>query len=302
MLIALAGRIGGDEPAWPPAWPPSRTKSSDEKQAALLADFLGLDKSGWHQLCAEAWRLASSRRFGRLEQAFSTALEHTSHLDGRAVAALIGASMEHTTKSADITATDRGEFSAVVAAYTIDRDREQIVEGAFRESLASWQASGTMIPLHWGHRGDPAAIIGSVDPASKVEVPGKGLIADGRLDLDDSELAREAWRSMKANRVAFSFGFLATKTRKRGDGVPSHTALERRLIEEGIIAPIVDPAIFEQERDLMLNLLGARRNGDEREGKALTEAELKAQAKALGIDIGSKSTDSEPIQVASFEV
>ena len=45
------------------------------------------------------------------------------------------------------------------------------------------------------------------------EIAGVGLYVKGKLDLDDSEVAREAWRSMQDNRVALSFGYIAVKSR-----------------------------------------------------------------------------------------
>ena len=47
----------------------------------------------------------------------------------------------------------------------------------------------------------------------------EGLYVRGQLDLEDSEVAREAWRSMKNNSVALSFGYMVTKSRDRDDGV-----------------------------------------------------------------------------------
>jgi HK97 family phage prohead protease len=72
--------------------------------------------------------------------------------------------------------------------------------------------------LHWDHRGEAHNVIGSIDPMSMRETS-EGLRVEGKLDLEDSEVAREAWRSMKANRVSLSFGYLATRACKRSDGV-----------------------------------------------------------------------------------
>jgi hypothetical protein len=47
----------------------------------------------------------------------------------------------------------------------------------------------------------------------------EGLRVKGQLDLQDSEVAREAWRSMKAGRIALSFGYIVTADFKREDGV-----------------------------------------------------------------------------------
>lgn len=320
LLVALAGRIGGEEPDWPPDWPPSYLKSCDEKQVALLVDYLQLDKSDWHQLCAEAWHLASSRSFTRLETSFSTALKHTQHLDRKAVAALIGVAVEHKTMKATATTTDQGVFSAIAACYTIDRDGEQIIEGAFEKTIARWQASGRALPLHWNHKGDPQYIIGSLAPDTMRET-GEGLYVEGQLDLDDSETARQAWRVMKSNSVGLSFGFLEVAAHERsdgvrelreldlfevsivpapanpdtrivsmksteGDGVPSHTEVERRLIEEGIIAPLVPHEnIAEEAPALMASITHAlRRNGDNPEKGALpSDHEQRREAERLGV-------------------
>jgi hypothetical protein len=39
-----------------------------------------------------------------------------------------------------------------------------------------------------------------------------GLYVEGKLDIEDSELAREAWRSLKRNRIGLSFGYLITRS------------------------------------------------------------------------------------------
>jgi hypothetical protein len=41
----------------------------------------------------------------------------------------------------------------------------------------------------------------------------------GKLDLEGSEVAREAWRLVKAGTAALSFGYLATDTFRRADGI-----------------------------------------------------------------------------------
>jgi HK97 family phage prohead protease len=61
-------------------------------------------------------------------------------------------------------------------------------------------------------------VIGSIDPATMVERE-DGLYVEGTLDIEDSELAREAWRSVKRNRVSLSFGYLVVDQHERSDGV-----------------------------------------------------------------------------------
>jgi HK97 family phage prohead protease len=123
----------------------------------------------------------------------------------------------HKSSEASTTVTDLGEFEALAAAYTVDRQDEQITRGAFSKTIRRWRASGKMIPLHWNHSGSAADIIGWIDPVSMQETD-EGLYVKGKLDLERSEVASEAWRSIKANAVALSFGYTADG-RNRSDGV-----------------------------------------------------------------------------------
>jgi HK97 family phage prohead protease len=126
--------------------------------------------------------------------------------------------LAHKTVKATARRTDLGEFTAIAAAWTEDRDGDQIVRGAFAKSIEAWQDRNRPIPLHWAHRGDAENVIGSVDPHSVREIA-EGLYAKGKLDLEGSELAREAWRLVKARTVALSFGYLATDKFMRSDGI-----------------------------------------------------------------------------------
>ena len=121
--------------------------------------------------------------------------------------------------------TDQGEFTALAATWSVDTVNEQIVKGAFRKTLRACATSGKRIPIHWNHETDAMNVIGSVDPATARETD-EGLYVKGRLDLEDSAVAKEAWRSMKDNRVALSFGYLVTGDRKRRDGVRELTELD----------------------------------------------------------------------------
>jgi len=131
------------------------------------------------------------------------------------------------------TTTDQGEFTAIAAAYTVDRVKDQIVYGAFQDTIAAWKASGKQIPLHWNHMGDASNIIGSINPQTMTEQKDVGLYVEGKLDLEDSATAKEAWRSMKAGRMSLSFGYVVTKARMRKDDVQELEALD--LFEISIV-------------------------------------------------------------------
>jgi Escherichia/Staphylococcus phage prohead protease len=126
--------------------------------------------------------------------------------------------MVHLTIKAASVATDKGMFTAYAATWSIDRDGDQIVKGAFAKTIRRWQQSGKALPVHWNHSGEASDVIGSIDPASMVERE-EALRVSGQLDLKESETAREAWRSMKSNAVSLSFGFMIVKSRDREDGI-----------------------------------------------------------------------------------
>jgi HK97 family phage prohead protease len=309
LLIALAGRIGHDEPGWPPAWPPSRTKSTDEHHAAILAEHLDLDAAGWSVVCEKAWQLAASRPFTRLERAFTDALQRTPTLDAKTIDALIGDTMRHITVKATVTpTTDQGTFTAVISSEAVDREKDVVLASAMVDALSAWSRE---VPLAWEHSLEPNDVIGTIDPASVHAVNGE-VHASGQVDLN-TQRGTQAWRLMKAGSAAFSFGYMTTDAVKRADGVRevrkldvfevsvvmapmnngtrvlstkaadndgqlSHTELERQLVERGIISrtlattdhPTSDSDVAEAERQLMTNVLTGYRNGDERhDGKAM---------------------------------
>lgn len=128
--------------------------------------------------------------------------------------------MHQITLEAKATATDRGEFTAIAAAYSKDRVGDRIVPGAFANTIEHWRESGKHIPLHWNHQGEPEDIIGSVDPAT-VEETKDGLQVAGRLDLTGKK-AKEAWRAMKTGSMSLSFGYLVIEEKATKDANELH--------------------------------------------------------------------------------
>jgi len=92
--------------------------------------------------------------------------------------------------------------------------------------------------LHWNHDGAAASVIGWIDPATMRETS-EGLRVSGKLDIDTSETAREAWRSMKNNAMSLSFGYLTVKHRKRSDGINELHELD--LFEISIVPAPANP-------------------------------------------------------------
>ena len=112
-----------------------------------------------------------------------------------------------TVKTAVAETTELGHFAAIAAAYSTDRQGDRIVPGAFALTIAQWQESGRQVPVHWNHGSKAEDIIGSVDPQTMIETE-HGLFVEGDLDIHDSDVARQAWRSVKRDRVGLSFGYL----------------------------------------------------------------------------------------------
>ena len=122
-----------------------------------------------------------------------------------------------TVKTAVAETTELGHFAAIAATWSKDRSGERIIPGAFGATIARWQGSGKKVPLHWNHGSKAEDIIGEVDPQTMIEVE-DGLFVEGDLDIHDSDVARQAWRSVKKNRVGLSFGYLTTDDRVGTDG------------------------------------------------------------------------------------
>lgn len=134
--------------------------------------------------------------------------------------------MEHLEVKAAVEVEEQGAFSALASAFgKIDRTGERVVKGAFAETIRRWQRAGRDVPLVWDHGTGAHDVIGSVASAS-MEERDAGLYVEGTLDIEDSELAREAWRSVRRNRLSLSFGFLTEEERTGADGVKELTRID----------------------------------------------------------------------------
>jgi HK97 family phage prohead protease len=177
--------------------------------------------------------------------------------------------MLHKTLAAKATTTtERGEFTAIAAAYTVDRVNDRIIPGAFKGTIERWRESGKRIPLHWDHKAGPENIIGYVDPARMEERPAEGLYVEGALDLEGSEKAREAWRLMKSGTMALSFGYLTPRERKAAGGI--NELLELDLFEITVAPHPVNP----DTRFLSLKSAEEQREEADRVAREAEEAQI----------------------------
>lgn len=114
--------------------------------------------------------------------------------------------------------TEEGVFEAIVATYDVDSVGDQIIPGAFAETLAHWKASEHPIPVIWSHKSDdPDYHIGYVLEAE--ERPGQGLWVKGRIDIDDPRSkSAQVYRLLKGRRVRnLSFSYDELDARPAGE-------------------------------------------------------------------------------------
>jgi HK97 family phage prohead protease len=202
--------------------------------------------------------------------------------------------MQHLTtlKAAVTEAAEEGTFTAYASAFgNIDRTGERVVKGAFASTIRRWRAAGRDVPLVWDHGRDAREVIGSVDSDS-LEERDAGLFIEARLDIEDSELAREAWRSVKRGRISLSFGYLTEDEREGADGVKELTQLD--LMEVTLTSVPANPdarVLSTKSVELPPELIGTSLD-PAFSGEIPTEAQIDAEMKAI------RST--RPIQITSF--
>jgi HK97 family phage prohead protease len=220
-IMTLAGRWG--DPGWPPESPSKQGRTFDERNLADDVETLNRGHAGYLDMVADTERLVRRPEFKSLVDVLEELLARGCVLREGHIRVIHEAcgkpELEHKTVTATSrVSTDLGEFTALAAAWSRDRQGDQIVRGAFAHTIKAWQDRNRPIPLHWAHKGDAEYIIGRADPDSLREIA-EGLYVKGKLDLDGSDMAREAWRLVKARNVALSFGYLVTDAVKRADGI-----------------------------------------------------------------------------------
>jgi HK97 family phage prohead protease len=220
-IMSLVGRWG--DPGWPPEYPSKSGRTEDERQLADEVESIGRGRPGYEDLVADTERLVERPEFKSLTGVLEPLLAAGCVLNEAKIRQVHEACgkpglARKTIKAAARVSTDLGEFSALAAAWSHDRDGDQIVRGAFASSIERWQASGKRVPLHYNHSANPKHIIGWVDPASMREIR-EGLFVRGKLDLENSEVARDVWQLVKNNTISLSFGYLVTDASKRADGI-----------------------------------------------------------------------------------
>jgi HK97 family phage prohead protease len=123
-----------------------------------------------------------------------------------------------------ITATDRGDFVAVVSSEAVDREKDVVSADAMVKALKAWIEVDKLIPLLWSHSPAAEDVVGHIDPESARAVNGE-VVVEGWIDQSTSR-GKEAWRLVKSNVLGFSFGYLVNKASKMPDGTRLITKLD----------------------------------------------------------------------------
>lgn len=206
--------------------------------------------------------------------------------------------------------TDQGDFTAIAAAYTPDRAGEVIRRGSFTTTIGRWLASGKQLPVHHEHKGSAENVVGSIDPRTMSETDA-GLYVEGKIDIADSKIAREVWRSMKRNRASLSIGYLVLDKATRADGLVELREID--LLEVSIVSQPAnaDTVVLStkhaegsdaegsdaEDAGDHATVMAFSKHGHYERFKATEQAQLEAKRLAAIAE-----RESKPIEIVSFEV
>jgi HK97 family phage prohead protease len=98
----------------------------------------------------------------------------------------------------------QGTFAGYGSVFNnVDSYNDVVMPGAFNGTLAQWQAKGRFPPILWQH--DSKQPIG---PFTAMREDAKGLYVEGKLLINDVQMAREAYALMSAGAIGgMSIGY-----------------------------------------------------------------------------------------------
>jgi hypothetical protein len=306
-LITLAGEMG-DRDDWPPPHPshpsmqgktPARP-GNDGAQLWKAIDALGMDELDYAALVQDARDLVKRSDFRRLEVGIGSLLEQGHEVGPELCERVLEVTrQETTTVPLSVKAGDGGSFAGL---GDVRGGEDRITEGAFARTIKRWQASGEQIPLFWLETPSFPYLVGSVDPDTLSEDGYFAPLFGGSIDLEGKHRAeaRHAWEAVKANGANLRLEYMLLAS-DENDG-------RRTLQELDLTGLALDPTpegrkAIDQERrsglrelrrewdrlrfelaigDLDLDAIKAAR---EPEPSGPTDAELRDQARALGLTV-----------------
>lgn len=136
---------------------------------------------------------------------------------------------------------DDGNFTGEVEMYVsmfgnVDKVGDRVNKEAFDETMDEWRKSGDPIPMVWSHEwANPFAHVGTWD-AEKSIVDDNGLLLRGKMDIEDNEFARQAFKLVQTRRVreaSFGYEILEQAPVKSGPDKGATDLLKLALIEAG---------------------------------------------------------------------
>ena len=179
-----------------------------------------------------------------------------------------------------------GSFVALVSTFTVDRQNERVMPGAFRKSLERWRRSGQMIPVMADHEDEIHAVVGAIDPRLTAETA-QGLEATGTIDTS-TELGARVHALLKKSVMSWSIGFIVPEGGRRKRGKITEI-IEVDLAEVSVVSVPANAGV----RTLSIKSMPPLDLED------MTDAELKAYSMAAIADVDTKS--HKPIRIASFK-
>lgn len=105
-----------------------------------------------------------------------------------------------TVKTAEVNSeTNQGIVTMLVSVFgNVDSYGDEVVKGAFAESLAGWASKGAPIPFVWAHQwANPEAFVGGITAAAESDA---GLEVTAQMDLD-RPFAAQVFHLLKERRI-----------------------------------------------------------------------------------------------------
>lgn len=132
---------------------------------------------------------------------------------------------------------EEGQFIGYASVFGNKDSYGDIVQpGAFKDTIADWDAAKENLPVLWGHdMQDPFSNIGIV---SKAEEDEKGLKVTAQLDLENPK-AKQVYRLLKSGAVGqMSFAYDVIEGHQEKSGDDAYYSLDKLKLYEVSIVPI----------------------------------------------------------------
>lgn len=185
-----------------------------------------------------------------------------------------------------------GQFQAYASVFgNIDSYGDVVMKGAFADDLKAWEASGSPIPLLFGHNmSDPDYNIGHVVKAAEDD---HGLLVTAQLDLENPK-AVQTYRLLKGRRInqmSFAYDVLEGGPAK-SEALGDYFELRKLKTYEVSVVPIgANP-----ETEVLAVKAAVAAMVGEKAGRVLAQKHIDSLRKAqeaIGVVIATAEADQE---------